>query len=254
MATYEKNIILNGALVHYFTNDSQNENKPIIFLHGWRSMGSIWLNFFDQLKNMGFFALALDLPGFGQSQMPKKNFCLRDYATIVGEFIKKLKLKNPVIVGHSFGGNIALKLALIEPSMAKSLVLVDASGVRQKTNKKNLAAIFAKIVKPLFLPSFMQPLRKLIYEKMGAADYLATPALQKTFLNITNEDLTESLKNIETKTLIIWGEGDKETPLGQAYILKNNLKNSRLVILKNAGHFPFLDQPDEFMKIITNYV
>lgn len=250
----EKNIILNDQLIHYSFLDLKNNNNTIIFLHGWRSSGSIWLNFFDQLSKIGYSLYSLDLPGFGQSELPKTPFTIDDYVSTVSQFIKRLSLKKPVIIGHSFGGNIAIKLAVNNSDLLKSLVLIDSSGIRKKTMQKKAATLLAKIVKPFFIPSFMQPLRKFIYEKIGAEDYLATPQLAKTYLNIIQEDLTPALKKIKQKTLIVWGDRDPETPLDQAYILQKNIPNNKLVVLKNAGHFSFLDQKEEFIKTITNFI
>ncbi len=246
----EKSIIINDLLIHYYC--SKKNQQTIIFLHGWRSEAKIWLEFFFQFSNFSLFAL--DLPGFGKSETPKKPYNLNDYATVVSQFISKLNIKNPIIISHSFGGNTALKLAINNPQLFKSLILVASSGVRPQTPKKKLSKIIAKIIKPIFSLTFMQPLKKLIYIKLRNEDYLATPQLQKTYLNIIQEDITPLLKNIQTPTLIIWGENDQETPINQAHTLHKNISQSKLIILKNAGHFSFLDQKETFIKHVTNFL
>jgi len=89
---------------------------------------------------------------------------------------------------------------------------VDSAGFAMNAPKKKLMAMAAKAVRPIFKPQIMQGLRKKIYKNIGAEDYLATPELQKTFVNITSEDLSADLKNIKVPTLIINGENDKDTP------------------------------------------
>jgi pimeloyl-ACP methyl ester carboxylesterase len=100
----------------------------------------------------------------------------------------------------------------------------------------------------------MQGLRKKIYQKIGAEDYLATPELQKTFVNVTSEDLSEDMKKIQMPTLIISGENDKVTPPTYGELMKFLIKDSKIVILKNAGHFSFLDRPGKFAEELSRFV
>jgi pimeloyl-ACP methyl ester carboxylesterase len=197
---------------------------------------------------------ALDLPGFGGSQILKQPMTVGDYANIVAEFIRKLELKNVIIIGHSFGGRVGIKLSSQHPELISKLVLVDSAGFAMNAPKKKLMAMAAKAVRPIFKPQIMQGLRKKIYKNIGAEDYLATPELQKTFVNITSEDLSADLKNIKVPTLIINGENDKDTPVEFGQRMNSLIPNSKLQILNNAGHFSFLDQPEEFVKIVIDFI
>ena len=89
---------------------------------------------------------------------------------------------------------------------------------------------------------------------MGSEDYLATPALQQTFINIINEDLISLLPKIKIPTLLIWGENDKNTPLADARTMEQTVSNSKLVILAKAGHFSFVDKIEEFVNNIKKFV
>jgi pimeloyl-ACP methyl ester carboxylesterase len=120
--------------------------------------------------------------------------------------------------------------------------------------KKGLMSVAAKAAKPFFKPKFMQGLRKKIYQQIGAEDYLATPGLQKTFVNITSEDLTEDMGKISCPTLIVTGENDSDTPLEFGKKMNTLIPNSKFQILPNAGHFSFLDRPDEFAKLVASFI
>ena len=249
-------VVLGGQLISYSKFGQAGAGRQMVFLHGWRSSKEVWQSMIKdlglKLKDWEFFAL--DLPGFGQSPAPKSAWNVNDYANLVGEFIQKLNLNNVTLVGHSFGGRAAIRLSALRPNLVKKLVLLDAAGFAMEKNKKAAIKIAAKIVKPIFKPKFMQGLRKKIYQKIGAEDYLATPELQKTFINVVEEDLTESLKRILQPTLIVFGENDADTPVATAEKMKGLVANSRLMVLKDAGHFSFLDQPAELIKVLSDFV
>jgi pimeloyl-ACP methyl ester carboxylesterase len=259
-----KQVIINNLLLSYGGQKGDGQ-KTLLFLHGWRSNKEIWNTVIQKLGNKEIGKLAMDLPGFGGSEQPLPNpplrrggelrgFAVKDYANVVAEFIRKLELKNVVIVGHSFGGRVGIKLASKRPELISKLVLVDSAGFAMEASKKKLAAMAAKIVKPIFKPQIMQGLRKKIYKKIGAEDYLATPELQKTFVNITNEDLSEDMKKIQVPTLMIYGQHDKNTPVTYGELMKFLIPNSKLTIIPNAGHFSFLDQPQEFVEALKSFI
>jgi pimeloyl-ACP methyl ester carboxylesterase len=250
-----KQIVIGNLLISY--NETAGEGgsaKTLLFLHGWRSDREVWAKIVSQLSAVSCQLIAMDLPGFGQSQVPSRPMAVGDYANIVAEFIKKLELKNVVIVGHSFGGRVGIKLSSVYPELISKLVLVDSAGFPMPAGKKSLMRIVAKIVKPIFRPRMMQGLRKKIYRQIGAEDYLATPELQKTFVSITSEDLSADLKKIQAPTLIINGENDKDTPVEFGQRMNFLIPNSKLQILKNAGHFSFLDQPGEFVAMLKSFI
>ena len=132
--------------------------------------------------------------------------------------------------------------------------MVDAAGFAMDASKKSAIGLTAKIVRPFFKPKFMQGLRKKIYKQIGAEDYLATPELQKTFVNVVGEDLTENMKRILQPTLIVFGENDADTPPSSGKKMQSLIPNTKYIILSDAGHFSFIDQPAEFVKVLTNFI
>ncbi len=250
MYIHQKQIIINGMLVNYYHRTGDTQAPVLLFLHGWRSEGKIWQKVIGELSE--YSSYSIDFPGFGQSDLPNKDFKLQDYSEIVSEFIKKLNLKNVIIIGHSFGGRVGIKLASTSPPSLSKLILVDSAGIKVKQN--SLKKIIAKIIKPIFKLPFLKSTRKKIYSAMGSEDYLATPELQQTFINIINEDLTSLLPKIKIPTLLIWGENDKDAPLADARTMEQAVPNSKLVILKDTGHFSFVDQTEKFVNNIKKFV
>lgn len=236
----QKQAVINGLLINYY---AEGDGQPIIFLHGWRSDASVWLPLFKTLVTDSYILYALDLPGFGKSETPHKPYTLHDYASIIKTFINLIPIPSsfvPIIIGHSFGARVALKYAAENPGRAAKLVLIASGGAREKTS--GIAKLLAKIIKPLFAPRFMQPLRRKIYALFGAEDYIATPRLQKTFLNIINENILTIAETINLPTLLIWGEDDAVAPLAFGKKLHQAIRGSKLVVIPHAGHFCFIDQ------------
>ncbi len=251
----QKQIVVEGLLLNFYFYKPQGISKEkLIFLHGWRSDSSVWLKFLDSNKFKNYEIYLIDQPGYGKSEIPKQPFDLEKYAKIVYRFIKELKIEKPIIIGHSFGGAVLIKLASMYPDILKSMVLIGASGIRKKEIKKTLFKIIAKSISPFFKPKFMHGLRMSLYRMIGSDDYVAAPHLKETYLNIIKEDLTEDLKKIKNNTLLIWGEKDKDTPLEDGLLMSKNIKNSKLNIIKGAGHFSFITDSDLVADYIINFI
>ena len=248
-----KQIIINDLLINYYQQTTDKQAPTLLFLHGWRSEGKVWNSVIEKLGS-DYNIYSLDLPGFGQSNVPDKNFDLQDYADAVDGFIKKNNLSKIIIIGHSFGGRIAIKLASTNPKYLHKLVLVDSAGIRHASIGITIKQGMAKILKPFFKLSSLKSARQKIYTSMGAEDYLATPELQSVFINIVKEDVTSLLSKIKISTMLIWGENDQDTPLSDAYIMEQAIPRSKLIILPNAGHFSFLDQTEKFTEEIRKFL
>lgn len=246
-----RQIIINQQLIHYYVSGDHEAATILLFLHGWRSQSRVWTPLVPQLKNYSLFLL--DLPGFGQSPTPLQPFSLNDYARIVTNFIRKKELKNIVLIGHSFGGRIAIKIASQNPlESIKKIVLIDSAGIVKPPQR--LKKIIVTIVRPLFHLSILQGLRRKIYRMMGAEDYVATPELKETFVRIINEDLTPALSAIRKPTLILWGENDRDTPSVWATIMRQKIRHSKCIILAKAGHYSFLDQPQQTVSALRQFI
>src|SRR3989344_297876 len=259
----EKQIVIANQLVNYLTNEQDDPAGPtVVFLHGWRSESGVWKQAMADLGD-SYQLFAVDLPGFGKSEKPKHTFNLHDYALIVRGFIEKIV--NPVtslprgvprgtlpspgesnkvavaLVGHSFGGRVAIKLASTEPELIKKLVLVDSAGFNfHNKNKREVFRFFSKIARPFFKLPGLKNLRPGIYKAIGAEDYTVTPELKDTFVKVVNEDLTALLRFIRQETLIVWGGRSEDTPMMLAMWLKQNIRHSHLIVFNEAGHLAFL--------------
>lgn len=219
--------------------------KNLVILHGWQSKIIRWKRLKDELEKRGWSVFLPNLPGFGSAELVKP-WALSDYVDWLIRFAKKKKLKSFSLLGHSFGGRIALKFSSRNPKQLEKLILVNSAGIRRKLSlKRTLFLILAKIGRAIFLlppfSFFKKPARWLLYTLAREKDYFkADKLMRKTMKKVLGEDLQSILSKIRTETLIVWGRQDRITPIADGRFLKKLIPNSQLIVYNNAGHsLPF---------------
>lgn len=230
------------------------KGNPIILLHGWGTSCNTFSNLATRLEN-NYEVHLIDLIGFGKSEEPFKAFCLSDYVYFLNDYIIRNNIKNPIILGHSFGGRIAIKYASMFKNIDR-LILVDSAGIKKRLTLKKLIKVKTyKLKKKWYkLTRNINKYNQLITNS-GSYDYKnASNIMKATLSKIISEDLKKHLRDIPVETLIIWGKDDKETPYKDALTMNKLIKNSGLVTLENTGHFPYLESKYEFNSIISNYL
>ncbi len=227
----------------FYDYHCKNTELTDVFLHGW-GCNSESLKFCkDFTKNSTLF---LDFPPFGKSGKDPEGWTIFTYANMVISLCQKLGIKKVNLIGHSFGGRVAIIVSALCKKEVEKLVLVDSAGIKPKRGLKYYIKIYQyKLAKK----------RKKDISKFGSSDYLAlSPNMQQVFKSVVNTHLQDFLPQIQAKTLIIFGENDTTTPLYMAKKLKKHIKNSKLVVLPAAGHFCFLDKKLEFVSILKEFL
>lgn len=236
----------------------QESRVPIVILHGWGLSGKTYSELSYLLKKEGFTVFAPDLPGFGSEPLSKSVLILQDYIDFVKNFIQKKIHGKYFLIGHSFGGRIAILLAAEGDKKMKGLILTGAAGIKRSLSlRSKIASFLAKYPSVFFaykpLSKYRKIFRKLLYRFAGEFDYYKAGKMRATFRNIIKDDLTEYLSKIAVPTLIVWGENDTITPLCDGKIMTEKIPNSRLVIAKDASHrFPY-EKPEAFVKAIRPF-
>jgi pimeloyl-ACP methyl ester carboxylesterase len=243
-----------GISVHYLIAGAGSQN--VLVLHGWGGSIDSVLTIVEDLAR-DYRVVALDLPGHGRSDLPPGSWTVGDYATCVLDVAAHLQVVNSHVIAHSFGGRITIKLAAMQPRIFRKLVLVNAAGVRlPPTLKLTVRRMFASLAKYLgrHLGSWGARLRDTIYRWTASRDYLAAGPLRGTFSKVVGEDLTPLLPLVMSPTLLIWGDSDNETPLAIGTTMNRLIPQSRLVVLKHAGHFSYIDQFGQFRLLVRNFL
>lgn len=225
---------INGLNINYV--DYGNEKgKTIVLLHGWGQNIEMMKPLTTMLQKE-FRIIILDLPGFGESDIPQKIYTIYNYVEIVKELLDELKVENPIMIGHSFGGKITLAYA--SKYNCEKIVLL-ASTFKKEIKKLSLKV---KILKKLKKVPVLNKFEEFAKKHIGSTDYRnANPIMRKILVEHVNLDLTEDVKNIKCPTLIIWGTLDEEVPVERANELEDLIKDSGTVILDGGTHYAYLE-------------
>ncbi len=218
-----------------------NSNEPkICFLHGWGRSS----NDFSKISSK-FESIAIDLPGFGKSEEPETSMNPKEYAEYLTILIPDTV---EVLVGHSFGGKIAIHMSFIKEF--KKLVLIGTPLIRKNPNMNiNIRLNLYKFLNSLNFISD-KSVEKL-KNKHGSDDYKnATGIMRDTLVKTVNDDLSELLPKVNTKVELIWGENDTVIPLSIGEEANTKLKESKLTVMKNEGHNMLKSKPDEIIRVL----
>lgn len=185
------NIKINGLNINY---EVSGEGAPVILLHGWLCSLETMKPIEKALQN--FKVYNVDLPGFGKSDMIKKPFSTNDFGDFLDEFIRILKIQNPILIGHSNGGRTILNYTGRNLGEPKKIVLIDSAGIKPKRKLSYYIKVYTFKILKKFLGIFpdvemFNNIRERVLGKFGSTDYKSSPEiLRKTMSTIINEDQT----------------------------------------------------------------
>lgn len=227
-----------------YTVSGRETGEWVVILHGWGATKEAMMPIGRGLEN-DWRVFIPDMYGFGETPHPPRALTVEDYAEGVEKIAMLENVTEAVVIGHSFGGRVAVKLAARGKLKVKRLVLIDAAGL--KPRGAFFRAIRVKVHKIL---------KKLGGRGLkGSADFEALEGYKKfTFINVVNEYLTGDARKINTGALLIWGALDRDTPpyMGRRY--RRLISGSVLYVLRGAGHFSYADKPEETLSLIRAYI
>ena len=264
---------IEGKRMNYVDIGS-GEGEPIVFVHG---LSGSWQNW---LENLPYFAqkrrcIAMDLPGFGHSEMPGDEISIRGYARQVDALCEQLDLGACVVVGNSMGGFVTAEMQIRYPERVARAVLVAAAGISITNLRRRPLMTTARIVGALgatsaaqsrFLASrphlrwlftnfvFRHPTRlapDLVYEQVRGA---GRPGFVDALDALTSYDFRDRLPEIKCPTLIVWGDSDMLVPVEDAAEFERVIPESRTIILEDTGHVPMLERPVKFNELLDEFI
>jgi len=245
------------------------KGETIVLLHGFGGSKDNWLSLAKYLTS-DYRVIIPDLPGFGESSKPQAaKYNIMSQVERLNLFVKELKMTKFHIVGNSMGGSIAGNYAATYPEMVKTLALFDSAGVTSPIkSERNL--LLEKGINPLVVKdvsgfdkllaiNFNKPpqLPYLIKKYLAQQAVQAAPFNEKLFKDIIDTDLTVlegKLDKITAPTLIVWGDSDKVIHVSAAGIFEKNIKGSKLVIIKECGHVPMMEKPEETASLYKDFL
>ena len=234
------------------------KGTPVILLHGWLTSLETMRPIANSLAQ-NFEVYLIDVVGFGKSDMPEHPLSSDDFGDFLEELVKKLKIENPILIGHSNGGRIiinAVGRGLVNP---RKIVLIDSAGLKPKRSMKYYVKVgFFKTGKFILnlLPNTkaIKEFKEKLLNKVGSADYKASaPVLKETMKKILNEDQSKMLPNIKCPTLLIWGTLDKDTPISDAKKIEQLIPDCGLVAYSGSSHFSYLENIDNCNRVLNEF-
>jgi pimeloyl-ACP methyl ester carboxylesterase len=265
---------VDGATVHY-QEFGDAANPTLILIHGYTSSTYVWRTVAPQLADADFHVIAVDLLGFGYSDKPASfDYTIASQARMVERLMNRLGIGRATFVGSSYGGAVALTIALDYAERVEKLVLI--SSVCNDEVKQNpllrLASIpgVGEVLTPFYLNSksfskwrmketFATANHNLITDERVESvtrPLMAKDAHHSVLASARNWDANRIQNDahlINQPTLLIWGEFDQVIPMHNGQRLFNSILNSRLVILKDCGHIPQEEKPERFIELVTEF-
>jgi pimeloyl-ACP methyl ester carboxylesterase len=256
-----------------------NGNSTIVFLHGFGASVETWRDIQLPLSQ-GNTLIFLDLKGFGLSSTPDDGkYSLEDQAEIVLAFLKAHNFHDIALVGHSYGGAVAVFTYLGDRSghargIIRRLVLIDAAAYVQAfpffidilkkpiINWVVMNLVPTEIMSSVILHYLFYDENKLSEERITRhAEFLGQPGSYDSFVTCARQivpanpdSISALIKTIAVPTLIIWGANDPAIPLEHGQRLHQDIQNSTLVIIPNCGHIPHEESPEETLNAISNFL
>ncbi|HWP82410.1 MAG TPA: alpha/beta hydrolase [Bacteroidota bacterium] len=245
---------IRGLPVHYV--EFQNCPAPVLFfVHGLGTSSSSWVNLFPHFKDH-YHIVALDLPGFGLSPPPshKPFLTIPEFDSLLREFVDAVLPEQFILIGHSLGGWLSMRLSAQLPERVSHLILMNTAGIfHQGVEEQKQLFTFSRMgdVRTLLTrmwynyPWYFKPFLPAIYndlQKRRVSEFVAT---------IQEEDfVNDSLENLSMPVSLIWGKDDRLLSWQSVEILRTKLPHLRLRTIAHCGHVPQLEQPAMLKKIL----
>ncbi len=232
---------------------SGDRGCPVLLLHGW-GQNTQMMAYIASFLSEHFTVYNLDLPGFGQSDEPLEAYSIYDYRDFLLAFMDEMQIKEPIIIGHSFGCRIAILLSLSRP--VRRMCLTGAAGIRDDRDLAYYVKIYKYKIgkKVLSLKPFEKYLPKF-QANAGSSDYKeASPVMKQTLIKVVNEDLKPYLKDVKCETLLVFGDKDEATPLIKGQMMEKEMPDATLVVFENDDHFAYFHQADRFNRVLEAFL
>ncbi len=236
------------------------KSADIIILHGWNLSGSRFSPLSGVLRKMGHRVFTPDMPGFGSEPPPSRPWHVVDYAEFLKSYMEKNKIRTPILIGHSFGGRVALKFSQVYPQEVQSIILTGTPGFSPIPSKKLLFfLIISKIGGVLFALPVINLLadraRRFLYYIAGAKEFLrAEGVMRQTFKYIVRDDLVTAMKAVRVPCLLVWGEFDVIVPLSIARRMEETIPKAILKVIPEEDHGVSFNNPNLFTSYIVDFL
>jgi pimeloyl-ACP methyl ester carboxylesterase len=239
--------------------DERGDGRPLLLLHGWGVSSELFTPILDALQQ-GRRLIVPDLPGFGATPEPDTPWSVHDYAAWCIALLDRLGIERCDLIGHSNGGRIGIVIAATYPGRIDRMVLAGSAGIRPRRTLGSVARVrsykaLRMVERSGVLPRAVRDAARRRADLRGSADYRAvTGVMRGTLVRIVNEDLRAVLPNLHLPVLLIWGDKDTETPIGDGQLMERLIPDAGLVVFEGTGHYAYLEQAARFCTIVEVFL
>jgi pimeloyl-ACP methyl ester carboxylesterase len=269
-----KQVEIRGRRINY-VDIGAGDLPPAVFIHG---LGGCWQNWLENLPRVAQErrCIALDLPGFGESEMPRDDISISGYGELVVECARTFGLDEPVdVIGNSMGGFIAAEIGVSHADFARRIVLCSAAGISITNLRRRplltAARITAAVTNVVLARAeamakrpglrhialayvFRHPSRiapDLAYQVMTGT---GKPGFLTALDALTDYDFRDRLDDVKVPVLLVWGREDNLVPVQDADEFERLIPDARKVILDDTGHVPMLERPETFNELVVDFL
>jgi pimeloyl-ACP methyl ester carboxylesterase len=238
-------VLIGGSLIHY---ETFGRGKPIVLIHGWLGSWRYWVPVMDELSRE-YRTYALDLWGFGDSDKHHEQYDVDAYVELILTFMDELGIWRAPLVGHTLGGAIAARLAARHPDRVSKVLAVSLPLTADAINRKLLSAGPNDTLARLFWH------RQRPYSEVEMSlPKTAKNAIALSIQSVARLDLRETLEEIDSPLLTVYGDKDIVVDPAQANELDDNHYAARAIVLSGCYHFPMLDQTAKFTRLLRDFM
>lgn len=273
-----QHVTIHGHDVGFRRSGSEND-EAVLLIHGLAGSSKTWDAVIPGLSG-DYDIIAPDLLGHGESAKPQGDYSLGAFASGLRDFLAMMEVDSVTIVGHSFGGGVAMQLAYQHPHLVDRLVLVGSGGLGREVSPllRFLAVPGAEYLMPLVMPKpFVDTAtsvgrelgkRNIRSAKLGemwrAYSSLAGAENRQAFVKTMRSVIDSGGQVVNASdrlylaarvpVMIVWGSQDLIIPVSHAHAAHETIGTSRLEILPGVGHFPHVEAPDQFVEVLNDFL
>jgi pimeloyl-ACP methyl ester carboxylesterase len=264
---------VDGMYVHYRDEGNSLDSVPVVLIHGTGSSLHTFDDWTATLKK-DKRVVRMDLPAFGLTgPFPNRNYSIDHYVSFLEAFLATRGINRCILGGNSLGGLIAWRFTLKRPEMVDKLILIDAAGYPIESSSEPIAFTIARIPVLNNILTFITPrfVVKSSVQNVYADDSKISEELVDRYFDLTlrsgnrqafvdrmkmayDTSYLKQINRIQQPTLVLWGEKDLLITIASAYRFHHDLPNDTLVMLKNSGHVPMEESPEESLTAIFNFI
>ncbi|MCA9392153.1 alpha/beta hydrolase [candidate division WWE3 bacterium] len=234
--------------------------KNIVVLHGWGANRTRFTDIQTKLESLGYNMFVPDLPGFGEEDPPLEVWGVEEYAHWVHTAVAEMGFSSYVLIGHSFGGQIAAQYANKYADEIDKLILIAPALIR-KPRSIGMVAMekVTKVGKGVFALPFLEGLgesvRENLYRLIGSQSYNHSNGIMKEIMKkVIREDVSHNVVSLTRPCLVLWGTKDGDTSLREAQQLLSQNKNVEVMPFEGADHNFYREDKYDIVKYIDDFV